>query len=220
MGDYAGRELFLIEGDSILLQCFCDETVDFANGLQLLHVTYLVERFLCQLHRRKCVFEIVFFEDHESLCIPENSSPHLRTKYQLAREAILQHLLHNLADSISSTKIHVFKSYQCSEFEEYLNDAGVYFLMCHDGSILPIIEKHVGNEDLVEDSDVSLSDDEVLALSDPADRSNEEVSEVSPTKIILRSMMHWFIVRGYNISIINSLECRDSKVRFLGIRNQ
>jgi hypothetical protein len=40
IGDYAGNELFLLEGDSLLLHCFGDEAIDFdgtkANSL-LLH---------------------------------------------------------------------------------------------------------------------------------------------------------------------------------------
>ena len=37
VGDYAGTELFLIEGDSLLLRCFDDASLDFNPGLQLLH---------------------------------------------------------------------------------------------------------------------------------------------------------------------------------------
>ena len=29
VGDYAGKELFLVEGDSLLLRCFSDPKVDF-----------------------------------------------------------------------------------------------------------------------------------------------------------------------------------------------
>lgn len=29
VGDYAGKELFLIEGDSLVLQCFDDSKLDF-----------------------------------------------------------------------------------------------------------------------------------------------------------------------------------------------
>lgn len=33
VGDYAGRELFLIEGDSLLRQCFDDPRIDFHGRL-------------------------------------------------------------------------------------------------------------------------------------------------------------------------------------------
>ncbi len=29
VGDYAGKELFLVEGDSLLLRCFSDPKIDF-----------------------------------------------------------------------------------------------------------------------------------------------------------------------------------------------
>lgn len=34
VGDYAGKELFLVEGDSLLRECFEDERIDF-NGKSL-----------------------------------------------------------------------------------------------------------------------------------------------------------------------------------------
>lgn len=40
VGDYAGKELFLVEGDSLLRHCFEDDRLDF-NGKSILHV-YMV----------------------------------------------------------------------------------------------------------------------------------------------------------------------------------
>ena len=34
MGDYAGQELFLIEGDSLLLRCFSSANLDFDRKSQ------------------------------------------------------------------------------------------------------------------------------------------------------------------------------------------
>ena len=31
VGDYAGKELFLVEGDSLLRECFEDERIDFTG---------------------------------------------------------------------------------------------------------------------------------------------------------------------------------------------
>lgn len=95
VGDYAGNELFLLEGDSLLLECFGDEKIDFGgesllsgglpgesslnhgiysayyalDGFQLLHAVYVVERFLENLVKRKCNFHIVFFESELLTCI-------------------------------------------------------------------------------------------------------------------------------------------------------
>ncbi|KAL4787969.1 hypothetical protein BJX76DRAFT_368295 [Aspergillus varians] len=174
VGDYAGDELFIIEADSLLLQCFSDKTLDFSHGLQLLHVTYLVEKFLAQLYQRKCVFHIVFFSDHSQICVPPNTH-----------------------------EIRSFESYRCGAFEEYLNSVGAYFLMCHDGTS-PVLGKAQEFAEFSKDSDTALSDDEEYSNSPPTD--------IWPTKILLRSMIHWFVLHGYNISLLNSLECRDSKV--------
>lgn len=81
VGDYAGNELFLLDGDSHLLQCFGDPKIklkgklcrnfevflrlhwltDAYQDFQLLHVVYIVERFLESLVRRLCNFHLISF---------------------------------------------------------------------------------------------------------------------------------------------------------------
>ncbi|KAL3478688.1 hypothetical protein BJX99DRAFT_269117 [Aspergillus californicus] len=197
VGDYAGDELFLIEGDSILLQCFSDDSLDFSYGFQLLHATSLVEKFLAQLHQRKS-------------CIPADALKRLWPRYRLAREMILQHLLQRLAVAVPSIQVRCFDTYRSDDFQEYLHTAGAYFLMCHDGTS-PVLDKETEDMDTPDDSDISPTDDDGEELG--VDESiNNMSSEVWPTKVMLRSMIHWFICHGYNISVLNSLDCRDSKV--------
>jgi ATP-dependent RNA helicase DDX60 len=43
VSDYAGKERFFIEGDSLLLECLSNDQFDFNPGFQLLHAIYLVE---------------------------------------------------------------------------------------------------------------------------------------------------------------------------------
>ena len=138
VGDYAGKELFLIEGDSLLLRCLDDPKIDFAYGFQLLHAVWAVERFLKGLVQRKCNFHIVFFQAHYNLCIPPDSPDAIHPKYLLAREAIIRHLQAHLPKSYPSIEIHTFTHLQSSKFAEYLLDSGVYFIMCHDGA-LPLL---------------------------------------------------------------------------------
>jgi len=66
VGDYAGEEFFVIEGDSLLRWVFTDERIDFDTGFQLLHAVYVVESFLQQLNARRCRFSVVFL-DSESI---------------------------------------------------------------------------------------------------------------------------------------------------------
>ncbi|OQD81278.1 hypothetical protein PENANT_c028G06050 [Penicillium antarcticum] len=52
VGDFAGDELFVIEGDSLLLHCFSNDKLDFFKGFQPLHATYLVEKLMQKLQHR------------------------------------------------------------------------------------------------------------------------------------------------------------------------
>lgn len=196
VGDYAGTELFMIEGDSLLLRCFDDASLDFNPGLQLLHATYNVEHFLHNLAFRKCNFHITFFECNRKLCIPAGSDEQDASKYLLAREAIIRHLQANLAQSHPDIKVNVFDSYEGKEFLHYLEQASLYFMMTHDGAS-PIDRKgkHVGQ-----------------------DTQSAAIAQRLP----LRRMLESFLSRGYNIALINGLEWMDTKVMtmVLELRNR
>ncbi|PLN77281.1 hypothetical protein BDW42DRAFT_198545 [Aspergillus taichungensis] len=199
VGDYAGNELFLIEGDSILLHCFSDKQLDFAPGFQLLHATYIVERFLTQLYQRKCNFHVVFFSTHSRACIPRDVDETQWPKYLLAREAILQHLEQTLPSATPTIRIKRFKTYKCQQFEDYLASVGAYFIMCHDGA----------STEAAKGLHLTLDgDSDSMLLSYPSARDSPAWS----TAILLRSMIHWSICHGYNVALLNNLECHDTKV--------
>ena len=46
MTDFVDAEIFLIDGDSLLLDLLGDWSLDWRNGGQFLHLIYLVEQFL------------------------------------------------------------------------------------------------------------------------------------------------------------------------------
>ena len=46
MTDFVDAEIFLIDGDSLLLDILGDWSLDWRNGGQFLHLIYLVEQFL------------------------------------------------------------------------------------------------------------------------------------------------------------------------------
>jgi len=131
VGDYAGGELFMVEGDSVLLHAFSDPTLDFQQGFQLVHAVYLVESFLHSLLQRKCNFHVVFFEENKQLCLPDKVAAENLPKYMLARAAIIRHLQ---THTPGTTSIKRFDSTNSEEFNEYLATTAVYFGMMHDGS--------------------------------------------------------------------------------------
>jgi len=115
VGDYAGDELFVIEGDSMLLQSFSDSKLDFSPGLQMLHAAYNVEHFLHNLVKRKCNFDIVFFDTNKDLCIPTKAKPEDAVKYLLARAAIIRHLEINLPRVRQDIAVKTFFPELCVE---------------------------------------------------------------------------------------------------------
>ena len=130
VGDFAGANLFLLEGDSILLKAFSDPGLDFDHGFQLLHAVYLVERFLKQLLDRKCKFKIVFYEHHSVSCIPPGTSVSNTNKFLLARAVIIRHL----RTTNLEIEVRIFPHVQDQRFLDYLAEQDVYFFMCHDGA--------------------------------------------------------------------------------------
>lgn len=187
VGDYAGDELFLIEGDSLLLRCFSDHRLDFDTGFQMLHAAFNVEHFLHNLTKRKCNFHIIFFDCNRELCVPPNTDPANACKYHLARAAIIRHLQANLTKSHPDIAVKVFSTYDAPQFADYLRASSPYFVMMHDGA-----------------------QPEKRRLK----HNSDSVTETSPStqRVGLRGMILTFISQGYNVALINDLEWRDTKV--------
>lgn len=132
VGDYAGTELFLIDGNSLLLQAFSDPLLDFqGDSFQLFHAVYTVELFLKKLLDRRCRFEVVFFDDHEFLSIPARINETDKWKFIVARPAIIRHLQKNLVETVP---ICQYPSILSPGFLQYLQNIGIYFVMAHDGA--------------------------------------------------------------------------------------
>lgn len=133
VGDYAGRELFLLEGDSLLRECFSDDRIDFHHGFQMLHAVFVVELFLQNLINRHCRFHLAFIEEHCELCVPVGVTEKDRSRYLLARSVIIRHLQLHLPVS-SGTQIHRFPSLDSKDFGQYLSKSPFHFVMAHDGA--------------------------------------------------------------------------------------
>ncbi|KAL9602428.1 MAG: hypothetical protein Q9219_001852 [cf. Caloplaca sp. 3 TL-2023] len=183
VGDYAGQELFIVEGDGLLLRCFDDPDLDFH-----------VEHFLQSLIQRKCVFHIVFFDVHQNLCVPRAISSANREKYLLARAVIIRHLTVHLPTSHPTTKIFVFESVLDHAFQDYLMASGAYFILTHDGAHPVPIEK----------------DPQLLEKEEPdLERIRDEELRRRAT---FRTTIFYFIDHGYNVALIDGLEWMDTKV--------
>ena len=195
VGDFAGSERFLIHGESLLLHCFSDAQIDFEPGLQLLHASYSVEKFLHGLVSRRCNCHIAFFYEHQDLCVPQDASPAVSEKYLLARVAIIRHLQANLRPVHPDIEVKVFPSATSAGFEEYLRATDVYFILCHDGAST----KDVGERALRKDLNSLKSEGKSL-------QERHEQYKAS-----LRKLIYSMMQRGYSTALINGLEYQDTK---------
>lgn len=197
VGDFAGSERFLVHGESLLLQCFSDSSLDFDSGYQLLHASYAVEKFLYGLVSRRCNFHIAFFDDYQDLCIPQHASPDNSEKYLLAREAIIRHLQINLEDSHPEIEVQRFSSTFSETFTEYLRTTDIYFVLCHDGASVSDLRRR------------AILPKELNVLEDEA----KDLPERQKTyKAAYRTLIYGLMQRGYSTALVNGLEWQDTKV--------
>jgi hypothetical protein len=101
----------------------------------------------------------------------------------LARAVIKHHLSLRLPEACPGVEVNVFPSLDSSEFDEYLHETPLHFVMMHDGSSR---SKRVGGDKFKEEEDCA--------------------------KILLRGAIWWWNSNRLNVSLINRIEFRDSKV--------
>jgi hypothetical protein len=194
IGDYCGHEVFLVEGDALLLHCFSDQHIDFDPGFQLLHAAWAVENFLKGLVARRCNFHVAFVDEHRELCIPPFASDDVRERYLLARAAIIKHLRTNLPSVHPEIEVNVFTSVTSDAFAEYLVATDLYFVLIHDGAQQTVLQK------------------QTLTPKKSKASKDEDEEEEERTKIAFRQLMYWFLKQGISSALINGLEWQDTKV--------
>jgi ATP-dependent RNA helicase DDX60 len=98
VSEVGAAELFLIDGDSLLLDLLHSEDakIDWTYGGQFLHLTFIVERYLSWFKQRGGNFRVLFFDCNRALWIKADSKDELKTWSRLAaRECIIRHLQMN-----------------------------------------------------------------------------------------------------------------------------
>ena len=189
VGDYAGKENFFIEGDSLLLECFNSPGLDFDPGFQLLHAAYLVEKYLHNLLKRGCTFDIVFFEDNSQLCVPPNSK--FDYKYLLARSTIIKHL----QTQASNTNVFVFDNPDDAKFLQYLHHSACYFALCSDGAAY------------------THSKQSSMQRRDHAVEEEEGGDRIDDSKLGMRTTIFKLMIeRGLDVALLSGLAWQDSKI--------
>ncbi|ORY63865.1 uncharacterized protein BCR38DRAFT_433323 [Pseudomassariella vexata] len=143
VGDFAGKELFAVHGESLVAHCTSQANVDYQDGFQLLHAVYAVETFLSKLKERGCNFHVLWFDGHKSLTVPQGVLPQNEHKYYLTRAVLIEHLRSHQAgpdaasedgvEDAASQMSFCFPALDSEEFRAYTKQNALHFVMCLDG---------------------------------------------------------------------------------------
>jgi hypothetical protein len=152
---------------------------------------------------RRCKFDIVFFREHEQLGIPPTAHRHLRAKLHLAREVIIQHLVAH-RERYQPVALRLFDGTADPSFLTYLEDAGNYFVMCHDGSdgVVNLGQPMTAAQQLERSR---------MDFHCPAVEAKSRNVAEAPETLMLRAKIIEYIDRGLGVALINSVEFRDTK---------
>ncbi|KAI0809733.1 hypothetical protein GGR55DRAFT_689435 [Xylaria sp. FL0064] len=136
VGDFGGKQLFFVDGDSLLLHSITTSAVDYNVGFQLLHAVFAVESFIKRLEVRGCHFHVVFFDNQNTLCVPSAAPESMVYKYTMTRTILIQHLRRS-SDETSrkqdSGLVFSFPSIDSQHFHSHFHKYTPAFLLCHDG---------------------------------------------------------------------------------------
>lgn len=131
IGDYAGREMFVIDGDSLLRQVLDDPLLALGrindSSFQILHAFHSLERVLNEFRKRNAVFEIVFWEDAKDAVFYKDTNDFAFASRSLARAMLVQHL-HRL-----NIPVHHFQALSDPKWQRFRMVLKPMFIMLDDG---------------------------------------------------------------------------------------
>ncbi|KAF8155693.1 hypothetical protein B0H34DRAFT_506081 [Crassisporium funariophilum] len=133
LGDYAGRELFVIDGEAIFQIVLDDPLLAIGRGtestFQILHAYMSLEKILNEFTRRSANFEIVFWSDTRHLTSKQGGAAFNVASRILARSMLFAHLL----------KLHipvlVFEGCRDPLWISYVVARKPMFVMTNDGGV-------------------------------------------------------------------------------------
>ncbi|KDN44229.1 hypothetical protein RSAG8_05702, partial [Rhizoctonia solani AG-8 WAC10335] len=140
VGDYAGDEFFVVDGDSLCQVVLDDELVAIGRDkptFQILHAIYRLEQEILQLKQRNCNFEIVFFEANKHGTILTGSSDFITASRYLAREIFKSHISQlSVGSDIQSAG---FRDLEDPMWHKYVLTKQPMFVLLHAGPPLDTV---------------------------------------------------------------------------------
>ncbi|KAI9511439.1 P-loop containing nucleoside triphosphate hydrolase protein [Russula earlei] len=135
IGDYAGNERFILDGESLLQHVLDDPLLSLARGtgdtsFQVLHAVHSMERLLNEMSRRSAVFDIVFWEDTRHLTL-KGGNELLVTSRLLARALLFSHLVEHSSEM--GLEVYAFLGLTDPAWNAHRQRTKPMFVMLNDG---------------------------------------------------------------------------------------
>ncbi|KAI9465185.1 P-loop containing nucleoside triphosphate hydrolase protein [Lactarius psammicola] len=134
IGDYAGNERFILDGESLLQHVLGDPLLALARpgdpSFQILHAINSLERLLSEMLKRSAVFDIVFWEDTRHLTLKGDTN-FLISSRSLARALLFTHLAEHASEM--GLDIYAFSSLADPAWIAYQQRTKPMFVMLNDG---------------------------------------------------------------------------------------
>ncbi|KAF8636971.1 hypothetical protein AX17_003132 [Amanita inopinata Kibby_2008] len=131
LGDYAGNELFILDGESLVQSVLDNPLLALGKddcSFQILHAYFLLEQAILEFKKRSANFEIVFWQAYRHATIKTGYNDFIAASRSLARIMLYKHLL-----KIDGISVHVFNDFDDREWMRYRVLKNPMFVMANDG---------------------------------------------------------------------------------------
>ncbi|TFY68503.1 hypothetical protein EVJ58_g983 [Rhodofomes roseus] len=134
IGDYAGSEMFVLDGEALLQEALNDQLLALGRegepSFQILHATYSLERMLNEYKMRSATFDIVFWHESRHLTIQTGRPEDVHTSRSLARAMLFKHL------GRLDIAVHTFENLHDPNWLNYQRVTKPMFVMTNDGGLI------------------------------------------------------------------------------------
>ncbi|KAG9121540.1 hypothetical protein FRC07_002451 [Ceratobasidium sp. 392] len=132
VGDYAGDEFFVVDGDSLCQLALDDNLLAIGKedtlGFQILHALYSFEQAILALKDRECNFEVVFFDCNKHGTIWAGGNDFTASSRLLARQILKSH-----ASQLSTITSAEYVGLEDSRWHDYVKAKQPMFIFGHSG---------------------------------------------------------------------------------------
>ncbi|KAI0776031.1 P-loop containing nucleoside triphosphate hydrolase protein [Trametes elegans] len=134
IGDYAGSEPFVVDGEALIQLVLDDPLLALGRkgdvSFQIVHAIYTLERTLHEISRRSSSFEVVFWHDRRSLTLLYGDDDYVSASRVLARSILFNHL------TSLGIPVHVFPDVSDPAWQAYQRLHKPMFVMTNDGGVV------------------------------------------------------------------------------------